>query len=1014
MKLLKTVFISVFAIACMISCKQEETLDTFKGAEFVFVGVSETLDGESVDWSASTKVSVLDGVSNILYQPLSSGTQPRFASKKGVDDNAMEVYAVWPYSEEHELVYGGLKAYLKAEHDPSEEIEGLRVAHASEIGQEEDLHFMNVVSYLRVTLTEDMGVVGMTLSGLSGEVLAGLAEVVLAQDGTPSVKAVTKSSNTVSLHSNEKLLSGTYLIPLFPVVMENGCVLEFINSNGYQAKAEKKEKLTFLRNGIIEFGDMPETLQWQKAPKAQVHGITSNEIVVSWSSTSWVDVQSDFSGKYTLGLYSDADCSNSVELAQWDMEGQSMPDNLTRLAYVFSGLQSSTDYWIKVVDKQTNASTDVISVATLKAEKASEIAGEGDYAMFDNFANMVNGGDVVSSVYGKDLEGVCAPDYAINVTSIPGWSFDGSATSHPGYVGLSGQWSLTSECLASLKETATVVLSFSASGSGEIKAYVVDAKKREAGSVVLDASEWKKYSIELLNVAPTSKVCIECSDGALYIDNISALVQKYEVVSNAPSVEVGKVFWSDGYILWRSRLGEPDGYNVYVDDVKVNEEVLPSNSLEYHLTGLSVGTEHSVVVAAVMGAREDRAEPVTVVTGAITQNIVNVSPRSLSVAIENRAGGPANTVSPALFVELYEAATDNLLFSSIVVDGQATISGQSFVTSLALTSAKDKRPTNVTFGRLKPATEYKFRVKSYAEYTFTDFKSSSTGSKTQLTSPEGESEWSEFVTFTTEAEHVAESGEVLFQGFDGCCINQDFINQAPGSVPAYKAVGKKVTDLSYEGIYSWDATHWAFYPLRMANPSSQFASGQYDWITGVGGNQTYPCTTGNNSTATAPEFIKGAAAYKANAKASPDLQDWYISNSAWPYQGYIGLGTDYSNEDKGVDDKLAFVITEVLDNNLTESEAMCTLTFKGLAMYGKAISINVAKLSPDGTWTEPVRIPLKNSAGTTEAVTVWPVGDNHKWHEHSCEISLKKGDRVGIATNKGGHALIDDIQIKVK
>ena len=1012
MKLLKTVFISVFAIACMISCKQEEALDTFKGAEFVFVGVSETLDGESVDWSASTKVSVLDGVSNILYQPLSSGTQPRFASKKGVDDNAMEVYAVWPYSEEHELVYGGLKAYLKAEHDPSEEIEGLRVAHASEIGQEEDLHFMNVVSYLRVTLTEDMGVVGMTLSGLSGEVLAGLAEVVLAQDGTPSVKAVTKSSNTVSLHSNEKLLSGTYLIPLFPVVMENGCVLEFINSNGYLAKAEKKEKLTFLRNGIIEFGDMPETLQWQTAPKAQVHGITSNEIVVSWSSTSWVDVQSDFSGKYTLGLYSDADCSNSVELVEWDMEGQSMPDNLTRLAYVFSGLQSSTDYWIKVVDKQTNASTDVISVATVKAEKASEIAEEGDYAVFDNFANMVNGGDVVSSVYGKDLEGVCAPDYAINVSSIPGWSFDGSATSHPGYVGLSGQWSLTSECLASLKETATVVLSFSASGSGEIKAYVVDAKKREAGSVVLDASEWKKYSIELLNVSPTSKICIECLDGDLYIDDLSALVQKYEVVSNAPSVEVGKVFWSDGYISWRSRLGDPDGYNVYVDDVKVNAEVLPSNSLEYHLTGLSVGTEHSVVVAAVMGDREDKAESVAVLTGDITQITTNLSPSSLSVAIENRAGGPANTVSPALFVELYQGSETEPLFSSIVVDGLATIHGQSFVTSLALSSAKDQRPTNITFGRLQPSTTYKFRVRSYASYTFKDRVSSTAGTDAEVTSPNGDSEWSELVSFTTPAEHVLSSDEVLFQGFDGCTINQDFINKAVGTVPSYKAAGVAVGTLSYKSLYSWGAENWAFYPLRMAHPSSQFA--QYAWITGIGGSQTYPCTTGSNSTATAPEFLKGATAYKCNDKASPDLEDWYISNSAWPYQGYIGLGTDYTAADGATDDKLAFVITEVLENNLTEAETMCTLSFKGLAMYGKAISINVAKLSADGTWSEPISIPLMNSAGTTEAATVWPVGDNHKWHEHSCEISLKKGDRVGIATNKGGHALIDDIQIKVK
>lgn len=1011
MRLLKTVLISVFAVACISSCRQEEALDTFKGADFVFVGVSETLEGESVEWSASTKVSVLDGVSNVLYQPLSSGVRPRFSSKKGVDDNAMDIFAIWPYSEEHELVYGGLKAYLKAEHDSSEEIEGLCIAHASEIGQEEELNFVNVVSYLRVTLTEDMGVVGMTFSGLSSEVLAGLAEVVIAQDGTPAVGSVTKSSRKVSLVSQEKLLSGTFLIPIFPTVMENGCVLEFLNSEGCQAKAEKKEKLTFRRNEVVDFGDIPESLQWQKAPKAQVHGITSNEIVLSWSASSWIDTASDFLGKYTVGLYSDADCTEPIEIVEWDMEGQSMPEDLTRLAYVFSGLQPATDYWAKVTDTQTNASADIISVATLKEENASEVAEEGDYALFDNFSSMVFGGDVVSGVYGKDMDGVCVPEKTVNLNDVPGWIFEGSATSHSGYVGFTGQCSLTSEKMASLKETATVALSFMASGSGEIKVHVVDAKKREGGSVVLDGSEWKRYSIELLNVSPVSKICIECMGGTMYMDNISALVQKYEVVSNAPSVEVGKVFWSDGYILWRSRLGEPDGYNIYVDGAKINDEVLPSHMHEYHLTDLAVGREHSVVVAAVMGGREDKAEPVAVHTGTITQITTNLSPRSLSVAIENRAGGPANTVSPALYVELYQDGKEEPLFSSIVVDGLATIQGQSFVTSLALSSAKDQRPTNVTFGRLEPSTAYRFRVRSYASYIFKNRVSSTAGSEAEVTSPNGDSEWSDFVSFTTPAEHVLSSDEVLFQGFDGCSINQDFMNKAVGSVPSYKAAGVKVGTLSYSSLYSWGSENWAFYPLRMAHPSSQFA--QYAWITGIGGNQKYPCTTGSNSTATAPEFLKGASAYKCNDNASPDLQDWYISNSAWPYQGYIGLGTDYTAADGATDDKLAFVITEALEKNLTESETMCTLTFKGLAMYGKAISINIAKLSPDGTWTEPVSIPLMNSAGTTEAVTAWPVGDNHKWHEHTCQISLKKGDRVGIATNKGGHALIDDIQIKV-
>ena len=1011
MKILKTILVASAASLLLISCRNEEILDTFKGADFSFVGVAEMLDDKSVEWSSSAKVSVLDGVSNVLYQPLSSGEQPKFTSRTGIDDNAMEIYAVWPYSEKNELVYGGLKAYLKPVHDVSEEIEGLQVAYASDIEQEEILHFRNAVSYLRLTLTKKHGITSVMLAGLGDEVLAGLAELTLAEDGTPSVNQVTMVSDRVSLVSDD-VLEGTYLIPVLPVTLENGCVLEFLNAEGYQSKVEKTGKLDLVRNSIVDFGPVPEELTWQKAPKARIYGITSNEIVVSWSGTLWSDPAEDFAGRYSIGIYADADCTSAVEQQEWNMEGMEAPEELSQLAYVFSGLTPSTDYWVKVTDLVTNASADVVAVTTMDAQQSAEVAEEGEYVVYDSFPYMVNGGDIVSGIYGKDASGICAPDVIEPVSELAGWTFEGMASSHPGYVGLSGDWSLLSGEFSSLKETATVIVSFSATGTGVVDAYVVDATNRFADSVTIEGDGWNTYSIELLNVSPTSKLLLECHDCTLYLDNVSALVDKYEVVSNAPSVEAGHFFWSDGFIIWRSRLGNPDGYNIYVDDVKINDEIIPNTTTQWHLTGLSCGEEHTVVVAAVMGSREDKAEPVKVITGAITQNVTNVSPRSLSVAIENRAGGPAKTESPALYVELYKDSEETPLFSSIVVDGLATIEGQSFVTSLALSSAKDQRPTNVTFGRLEPATTYKFRVKSYAEYAFTSIIKDNDPKELKVLSPHGESEWSEFVSFTTEKEHEAESGEVLFHGFDGCCINQDFINKAPGTVPHFRAGGVKVGTLSYSSLYSWGADNWAFYPLRMAHPSSQFA--QYAWITGIGGNQTYPCTTGSNSTATAPAFLKGATAYKCNANASPDLTDWYISNSAWPYQGYIGLGTDYTAADKTTDAKLAFVITEVLENNLSDTETLCTLTFKGLAMFGRAISVNIAKLSPDGTWSEPVSVPLVNSAGTTDAVEVWPVDDNHKWHEHTCQISLKKGDRVGIATNKGGHALIDDIQIKIK
>ena len=50
MRRLKPIFISILAFVCLMSCRDERTLDTFRGSDFVFVGVSEELEGEQVEF----------------------------------------------------------------------------------------------------------------------------------------------------------------------------------------------------------------------------------------------------------------------------------------------------------------------------------------------------------------------------------------------------------------------------------------------------------------------------------------------------------------------------------------------------------------------------------------------------------------------------------------------------------------------------------------------------------------------------------------------------------------------------------------------------------------------------------------------------------------------------------------------------------------------------------------------------------------------------------------------------
>jgi hypothetical protein len=334
--------------------------------------------------------------------------------------------------------------------------------------------------------------------------------------------------------------------------------------------------------------------------------------------------------------------------------------------------------------------------------------------------------------------------------------------------------------------------------------------------------------------------------------------------------------------------------------------------------------------------------------------------------------------------------------------------------SYVVNEKKDRAPLNVAFGCLEPGKDYWFRVRSVKRWEGTTYQPS-TPAITYCESSNGDSEFSSLVKVSTAKSHVPASDEILYQGFDDLMVQADYVNCAVGSMPAFKAEGKKNTDMSYETIKNWTGG-WSFYGLRTAFGSTQLAA-HYAWAT----QQTKSDAVFALSKEDANGTIKGTApgvgakVYKFK-ETSGSLAGWYSSNNTFACQGYIELGAYYSSGDSKAQ-TLGMIATPALDSQLLGMEATsCRLSFRGLVIQGKSCTLGIWVYDQAaGTWSNVENIKLKNSAGSESAVEVWDgTAATHRWYDHECTLNLKKGDIVAFSTDKQGAALIDEIIITTK
>lgn len=1073
MKYKSIIFLVAIMVAIISSCQEKEQDIALDGSEVVFVASTEETkvslsdDGRTLVWNAGDAISVLDGTSNVRYATSDDGVKVKFTSDEGISDDAEDIYAVYPYSGQARRIENGLKVVMPSEQTVSapgfDPHSSLAVAYASSVYQETKLDFKNLCSYFKFTVPSEDEVVEVILRGGEKEYLAGTVNVTFSK-GEPSAEVV-EGLNAITFRS-ETPMNGTYIVPLLPCVLQNGLSVTLKSNDGRSsvhkvvAKDESgaESAVTFRRDKINKATLSFDQPRWRNAPVAEVVDAAASTLTIRWSENDFASAEDDFAGRYHIALYSDESCSSLVK--GLDFETSSWT-NVNYPAFCFTSLSPSTDYWFVVSDKDTEASCVPLKVTTTADEfiYAGQNAAEGSVILKENFSELSHGGDPINVAWGYGEDGLIAPkDLAswktVDMTSmrLASWmeKTDGANYAGPGYIRVGDSSSqknaIITPQLASLSACATVEISFKAApyssdygvtgasrlGECYAEVWVITGDKQvSAGVVELNdtPTQWTTCTINAVNVLPDSRIAIggaygektQTSSGKqygrIYLDDVQVKLVRYEEVVAVipPEVEIKKTFWSDSFIEWTCG-GTPKGYRVYVGDEMVAE--LDADVCEYHLTGLDAGSTYSVSVSALYNkSDEGKSRPAILTTGSISQITKNVSPTSVAVAVENRAGDNTNNNNPCIYVEILDSADPEVatkIYSTHVLDAQIQSPASPFMASLVVSNSKGRAPLNLAFGCLEADKDYWFRVKSVAKYEFTTYQPSNPTSST-CTSSNGDSEFSKPFKVRTAPLHTHVAGEILYLGFDELMIQADYVNCAVGSVPAYKAAGKKNSDMSLETIRNW-GQGWSFYGLRTSFGSSQLAA-HYAWATQQTISDAVFSLSKENSDGTIKGTAPGVGAKVYKFKNNCDnLSGWYSSNNTFASHGYIQLGAYYSSSDAKAQ-TIGMIATPALSSELLGSAAReCELSFKGLVLQGRSCSLGIWVYdSVSKVWNKVENVKLHNSAGSIDAVDAWSgTSDTHKWYDYKCNLQLKQGDIVAFDTDKEGAAVIDDILLITK
>lgn len=560
---------------------------------------------------------------------------------------------------------------------------------------------------------------------------------------------------------------------------------------------------------------------------------------------------------------------------------------------------------------------------------------------------------------------------------------------------------------------------------------------------VLPQAAAATYSVDVKRVDGTVESGYFLSDGEVILrrNQKTALVKPVPESVTTPELSVLHAFWSDATLS----MILPSG----AESVKVilnGSEIGEASGNGYHLTGLDSGSEYSVKISASVKGKTLESNEVTFTTGKIEQLTKNVSPTSVAVGIENRAGALSGNYKPCLHVQLFESedVSGTPKYEAFVRDNEVLSEGHPFYKSLVAGSGTTYAPFNLAFGGLEAGKDYWFRVKSVASETYQTYRAASiSGESRTMESQNGDSDYSKPFRLTTAQKHASAENEVLFEGFDDCFFSADFINCAVGLMPAIRTFAQKhnpSTTLTPSDWTAWASAGrpWCFHGLRTGLGGTSTTA--FNWWTkqvgedpitfeGSAAKAVRYWVTTDDGTVLAPKAVAGEKL--GPVKKNKGLEtlggtaNWFMTGNTSVGEGYLVLSRLYGYND-AESAAPGGIFTPPLSSDLlnTTEKTICTISFKALAVQGVSGKVKVLRLDKTANhrnatsdlWTEIAEIKVANSNGNTdETASEWSAqNESHRWYDYSCEVSLLNGDLIGFVADKTACVCIDDIRISIQ